>query len=50
MISKLTDLEVDEYHRQGQELYRQHKYQAALQRFNAVIIVIECNIYNLLIL
>ena len=32
----LTDIEIDEYQRQGQQLYRQHKYQAALQRFSTV--------------
>ena len=37
MPLKLTELEADEYQRQGQELYRQGKYQAALQRFNAVM-------------
>ena len=38
MPLKLSDLEADEYQRQGQELYRQGKYQAALQRFNAVML------------
>lgn len=37
MPPKLTELEADEYQRHGQELYRQGKYQAALQRFNAVM-------------
>lgn len=36
MASKLTELEADELQKQGQDLYRQKKYQAALQRFNAV--------------
>ncbi|KAL8823641.1 MAG: hypothetical protein Q9191_005673 [Dirinaria sp. TL-2023a] len=34
---KPTEFEADEYQRQGQELYRQGKYHAALQRFNAVV-------------
>lgn len=37
MLLKPTELEADEYRRQGQELYRQGKYHAALQRFNAVV-------------
>ena len=36
MASKLTAIEADELLKQGQDLYRQKKYQAALQRFNAV--------------
>ena len=36
MASKLTELEAAELQRQGQDLYRQKKFQAALQRFNAV--------------
>ena len=36
MNPRLNDLEIDEYQRQGQELYRQRKYRAALQRFNTV--------------
>ncbi|KAL8797027.1 MAG: hypothetical protein Q9195_000798 [Heterodermia aff. obscurata] len=37
MASKLTELEAGELQRQGQDLYRQKKFQAALQRFNAVL-------------
>lgn len=36
MASKLTELQAEEYQRQGEELYRQRKYTAALQRFNTV--------------
>lgn len=36
MASKLTAIGADELQTQGQDLYRQKKYQAALQRFNAV--------------
>ena len=36
MASKLTLTEAEELQKQGQDLFRQKKYQAALQRFNAV--------------
>lgn len=36
MASRLTDMEIDDYRSQGHQLYRQKRYQAALQRFNAV--------------
>ena len=39
MASKLTELEAGELQRQGQDLYRQKKFQAALQRFNAVYLL-----------
>lgn len=36
MVSELTELEASKLQKEGQDLYRQKKYQAALQRFNAV--------------
>lgn len=36
MASKLTELEAGELQRKGQQLYREKKFQAALQRFNDV--------------
>ena len=36
MASKPTELQAGELQREGQELYRQKKFQAALQRFNKV--------------